>query len=332
MLNTQSIGLLVSGVAISGFGIFSQQPLLTGAGAGVAGSIGSANLVGSRRKDQERIASECERAIESKRIQALESAIGNLTDLVKLNNTTITDTQSTIDRLQSTSKIQSTHLNLLTKGHQQLQQLNHSQRSAIANQATALSDKDRELADLKSELDRVYSLVDENQPASNPVVATRQPVTHLLIDGNAMRFIEKEFGNIDYQILKDKLTQGATKVKCNFYLSQTGKPAQKEFVTELKKIGFKIFFFPIVNYTDGTQKTKGDDVQIAIDAVNAAPGDRVIICGGGDSDFFPVVNQLKAKGIDFTIVAHKKTLGDRLRRAAGKNLIYFSAIDGIKLS
>jgi uncharacterized LabA/DUF88 family protein len=330
MLTTQSFGLLISGLAISGFGIFTQQPLLTGAGAGVAGSIGSANLVSSRRKDEERTDSERNNAIQSKRIQALELAIGNLTDRIDLNNTSISNTQVSIDRLENTNKIQGTHLNLLTKGHQKLQQLNHAHLSTIADRTTALSDRDRDIAELKSELDRIYSLVSNSQPASNPVV-TAEPVTHLLIDGNAMRFIEKEFGNIDYQILKQQLTQGATKVKCNFYIAETGKPAQKEFVTELKKIGFKIFFFPIVNLAGGVQKTKGDDVQIAIDAVNAAPGDRVILCGGGDSDFFPVVDRLKAKGIDFTVVAHKKTIGDRLRCAAGKNLIYFSAIDGIKL-
>ena len=332
MLNTQSLGLLVSGIAISGFGIFSQQPLLAGAGAGVAGSISSTNLVSSRRKDAAgRIDRERDYAAQSRRIQALESIIGNFNHRIELNHTTITDTQVSIDRLQSTSKTHGTHLNLLTKGHQQLQQLNHSQRSTIVTQATVISDKDRELADLQSELDRVYSLIDESQPASNPVTAT-EPVTHLLIDGNAMRFIEKEFGNIDYQILKDKLTQGATKVKCNFYVAETGKPGQKEFITELKNIGFKIFFFPIVNYAGGIQKTKGDDVQIAIDAVNAVPGDRVILCGGGDSDFFPVVNRLKDKGINFTVVAHQSTLGNRLKRAAGQNLIYFSAIANIKLS
>jgi len=147
-----------------------------------------------------------------------------------------------------------------------------------------------------------------------------------------MRFIEKEIGKIDYQALKQILTQGAETVECNFYLAETGKAAQKQFIAKLREIGFNIFLFPIVSQIGGIQKTKGDDVQIAIDAVSALPGDRVILCGGGDGDFAPVVNRLKEMGVDFTVVAYENNLARNLKNAAGENLIYLSSIaDRIRL-
>lgn len=320
-MTTQSFGLLISALAISGVGIFTQQPVIAGAGAGAAGSISSANIVRFRRKDEQSSNSQCHDTHITEHLQALESTLGNLSTQTALNC-------DRLCQLERTSKTQATNLSLQTKGIQKLQQVNYSHRSTIAAQTVALEHKDREIAYFKTELDEIYHLVCDRQPACDPTV----PVTHLLIDGNAMRFIEKEIGSIDYQVLKQTLTQGAKRVKCKFYLAQTGKPAQQEFINELKKIGFKIFLFPLINLAGGVQKTKGDDVQIAIDAVSALPGDRVILCGGGDSDFFPAIDCLKAKGIDFTVVAYKPTLGDRLRRSAGENLIYFSEIDGIKLS
>ena len=78
-------------------------------------------------------------------------------------------------------------------------------------------------------------------------------------------------------------------------------------------------------------KTKGDDVQIALDAACAQPGDRVILCAW-DGDFVPVINELKARGIDFTLVAYQPYLAKSLKQAADGNLIYLSDIEGIKLS
>ena len=323
MATTHSFGFLIGALATLGLGIFTQQPVIVGAGAGVAGSISSANIVRFRRKNEQNINSERNNTHIAKRLQSLESTVGNLGTQAAL-------TESIISQLERTSKTQATNLNLQTKGIQKLQQVNYSHRSTIAAQTVALDNKDREIAYFQTELDEIYHLVCDRQPVRAPIT----PVTHLLIDGNAMRFITKEIGNIDYAALRNILTAGAKEVKSKFYLGDAKTTGQIQFIKALENRGFDVIRFPIINLQDEEhkQKTKGDDVQIAIDAVSALPGDRVILCGGGDSDFFPVIDRLKAKGIDFTVVAHQSTLGDRLRRSAGKNIIYFSAIDGIKLS
>ncbi len=321
MTTTNSFSFLISALAISGLGILTQQPVIAGAGAGVAGSISSANIVRFRRKDEQSISSERDNTHLAQRLQTLESTVGNLGTQAALSD-------ASISQLERTVKIQATNLSLQVKGIQKLQQVNYSHRSTIATQAAALDNKDREIAYFQTELDEIYHLVCDRQPVRDPIA----PVTHLLIDGNAMRFITKEIGNIDYAALRNILTAGAKEVRSRFYLGDAKTTGQIQFIKALEQKGFDVIRFPIINLKDEEhkQKTKGDDVQIAIDAVSALPGDRVILCGGGDSDFFPVIDRLKAKGIDFTVVAHQPNLGDRLKRSAGKNLIYFSAIDGIK--
>ena len=111
-----------------------------------------------------------------------------------------------------------------------------------------------------------------------------------------------------------------------FYLADVGTKGQKQFISYLKKIGFEVLLFPVIDIGGGKYKTKGDDVQIAIDAVNVTSGDRVILVCGGDSDFFPVVDRLKEMEIDFTVVAYLKNSGAALKKAAGENLVDLAAV------
>jgi uncharacterized LabA/DUF88 family protein len=158
-----------------------------------------------------------------------------------------------------------------------------------------------------------------------------EPTTHLLIDGNAMYFIRKEIGKINYQVLRDTLTMGDERVNCKFYVADTRDPGEQAFLTAIKYLGFEVILFPMTDCIDGSQKVKGDDVKIAIDAVTVRPGDRVIICAS-DADFVPVVDWLKQMSIDCKIVAYQPYLANRLRQAAGENLIYLTDIPGINLN
>lgn len=312
--------------AISTLGIAYQKIELIGIGAGLAGGIGSATLTRSRGNqaalpdlDRAKMA-EFER-----KFQSLDRNIDVLTERDAAQAAEIHDLADRLNisgalthELERQLQVQKTQLNLQVRGIQKIQQVNYSHRANIAVQAA-------EIIDCQAKIAQLNSLETKQEPKSN-VIPIKQPTTHLLVDGNAMYFIEKELGKLDYQAIRKALTQGARKVKCKFYLADTGSRSQNNFIAYLKQIGFEVLLFPIVDIGGGEYKTKGDDVQIAIDAVEAAPGDRVILCGGGDADFFPVVNRLKDKGIDFSVVAHLKTTGKALRRAAGSNLIDLSHI------
>lgn len=316
-IKQSSLPWVIAGV-ISVIGIFAQQTALVCAGAGLAVGTGS---TGSRRKDGE--SSHVVRGVADldRKYQALDKNFKVVLARVSIQDTQIKQltTDSIIDQetvRQLTAKVQNqqTRLNLQVKAIQKAQQDNHSNRAIIATQA-------RDNNEDRAKIEELTSLLQQNSSS-----ASKPPVTHLLIDGNAMRFIKEEIGSFNYQALQQILTKGASEVKCKFYLGDTGTYAQKQFVFYLEKIGFEVFLFPIVRGEGGQLKTKGDDVKIAIDAVNVSPGDRVILCGGGDADFFPVVNRLKEMEIDFTVVAYLKTTGAALKHAAGKNLVDLEAI------
>jgi uncharacterized LabA/DUF88 family protein len=313
------ISLSIAAV-ISALGIFSQQPPIITAGAGLATGVGLSNLARPRRNNNK--PSEVFRSSADVQVQALNKNLSGFIVREKLQDAQIQSltadvvvVREVIDQLNDQLEIQKTRNNLYIQGIHKAQKENHSNLAIIAT-------KEQEILDYRTKIESLNSLV-SIQPDK---ITDRQPTTHLLIDGNAMRFVAQDLGKVDYQALRQVLTQGANKVSAKFYLADVRSYGQKQFITYLEKSGFEVLLFPVVDIGGGEYKTKGDDVNIAIDAVNVSPGDRVILCGGGDADFFPVVNRLKEMGIDFTVVAYLKTTGQALKQAAAGNLVYLETI------
>jgi uncharacterized LabA/DUF88 family protein len=318
MLTTQKlISPFAFGLAIIGFGFFSQQPAIVGAGTGIVGGIGSINLSRSSRK-----------SVESAEMVQLKDVNRRLQTLEKCENTRIAResrqnaqierlindaivTQESLARLNHHVKFNTTKSNLLLEDLRKAQTENHRHRTIIATQ-------EQEITYQEAKIEQLNSL------GSNPAPNDKLPAlstTHFLVDGNAMRYVVQDIGKIDYKAFRDKFTQGAAKVSSKFYLADVGTYGQQKFITYLEKNGFEVLLFPVVDIGGGEYKTKGDDVQIALDAVNVDPGDRVILCCGGDADFFPVVNRLNEMKIDFTVVAYLKTTGTALKQVAGEHLV-----------
>jgi uncharacterized LabA/DUF88 family protein/uncharacterized protein YdcH (DUF465 family) len=220
----------------------------------------------------------------------------------------------TIDRL--TNKVGVQH-SLTTRAIQKLQQDKHKLKG--------------EIAALRAENLNPINLAPQQLTEVAATAAPVETTTHLLIDGNAMHFIAKKIGNISYLNLRQALTKDAKNVICKIYLSDTKKTGQQGFIDKLKEIGFDVILFPLTTLSTGVQKTKGDDVQLAIDATSVRSGDRVILCAQ-DGDFSPVIDRLKQMNVDFTVVAHKPFLSSHLKKAAGENIVYLTDLPDIKLA
>jgi uncharacterized LabA/DUF88 family protein len=317
-----------------GVGVGIQQPLVTGAGLGLAGGC----LVKSRRQESE-LNNSSELVA---KIQKMGHSLDRLKEQVAQRDRQVEDfnigvsvcqasnrsLEERIDQIEAISKdlneaakLQKTQSNLFVRAIQNLQQDNHKIQGSIAKVRQEISNIDR--------VDSTLPISIANVTAAEPDCGSKIPTTHLLVDGNAAHFVTKEIGKIYYQKLYE-LTKDARQVNCKIYLADTKKAAQNYFVAALEQIGFEVLRFPIA-ICGGVPKTKGDDVQIALDAARAQPGDRVILCAW-DGDFVPVINDLKARGIDFTLVAYQPYLAKSLKQAADGNLIYLSDIEGIKLS
>jgi uncharacterized LabA/DUF88 family protein len=318
MLNTtQSLLSLTIATGISLFGVFTQQSSLIGAGAGLAGGIGSTKLVRSRHKDSKPT------EIENARFQTISRGLsavvekGNLQEdkIQQLSKDSIT-LQQLIAQLNQQVQTQQTQLRLQTQSIQKVQKINHEHCASIAAKNQEI-DRLASLATAKNqELASLISAQEKNK------VTPRLATTHFLVDGNAARFVEKNLGKeIDYEGLRASLTQGADNVESRFYIGRAGSSKHKRLVQNLQALEFEVLQFPIVNV--GSKITvKGDDVKMALDAtLNVSPGDSVILILGGDGDFVPVIQTLKAKNINFTVVSYLKNTSHLLKQAAGNNLV-----------
>lgn len=316
LITTKSINPLAIALAIAGIGVFSQQPAIVGAGAGLAGGIGSTKLVSSRRKDTE--SSEIDRRVQTleKRLNTSLARDSDRNDQIdRLTNDALV-TQAALDRLNHQVRVNTTKSNLLLKGLHKTQTDNHRHLATIA-------DREKEIANNQAKIEQLNGLV--SSPAQKDEILA-PPTTHFLVDGTALYYVVQELGLINYKALLAKFTQGAANVNAKFYLADVGTKGQKQFISYLKKIGFEVLLFPVIDIGGGEYKVKGDDVQISIDAVNVAPGDKVILCCGGDADFFPVVYRLKEMEINFSVVAYLKNTGAALKEAAGEHLVDLAAV------
>jgi uncharacterized LabA/DUF88 family protein len=289
MLNLQ-LTLLPFALAsvISGFGIYSQQPSMIAVGAGLAGGIGSARLAQSRRDRVE---------------QASDESI---------------DIKEVIEQLNEQIQAQKNALDLQTQNIKNLQEDNHTNREIVAA-------KDQAITDYQSRIEELTSLVAKS--GKDEVTPTAAKM-HLLVDGNALRFVEKQLGKeINYQALRAALTHGAEKVESRFYIGDAKSSKHKRLVKHLRELEFEVSLFPIINVGAGKITTKGDDVAMALDAVkNASPGDTVVLVLGGDGDFAPVIRTLKGMQVNVIVASYIKTTSWVLKKEAGKDLVDLKAL------
>lgn len=322
MLNLQLTLPFALASVISGFGICLRQPSIIGAGAGLASGIGSARLAQSRQKDSKTLGMLQE--MDDARFKAMGKTLDTVIEaenaqsdrIEQLSNDSLAVKQI-VDRLNQQLQTQKTQLNLQISSIQKLQKDNHVNRAMVAV-------KDKEIAGCQSKIEELASLVSKSKQTN---VISKEPTTHFLVDGNAMRFVAQNLSRvIDYNDLRNVVTQGATKVHSKIYLSDVGSNGQRNFITYLEAHDFEVSLFPMINIGEGKMKTKGDDVALSIDATNVSLGDKVILCIGGDADYVPVLNRLRQVGIEFTVISYIKTTGKKLIEAAGENLVNLESI------
>ena len=94
---------------------------------------------------------------------------------------------------------------------------------------------------------------------------------------------------------------------------------QSKFVHTMEKLGFEVKSKRPRKLPDGS--TKADwDMQIAIDALALADKVDIMVILTGDSDFVPLVNALKSKGVKVEIISFIENTGNELILAADKYL------------
>ncbi|MGV2831126.1 NYN domain-containing protein [Myxosarcina sp. GI1(2024)] len=96
----------------------------------------------------------------------------------------------------------------------------------------------------------------------------------------------------------------------------------------MRELNYRVICLPKVARPDGTVKNIGDELKICIDILNEVkPGDRLILISG-DGDFYPVIEEIKQRNVELTVVASQDSVRNRLQFLADK----FVEIDTIQNS
>ena len=150
----------------------------------------------------------------------------------------------------------------------------------------------------------------------------------LFIDGanfySALRALDVE---VDYSKLLSEFRKRGRLVRANYYTAlvedQDFSPLKK-MVDWLDYNGFTIITKSAKEYTDtvsGRKRVKGDmDVNITVDALQAAEWLDHIILFSGDGDFSPLIKAIQRKGVRVSVVSttlsNPPVASDELRRVA----------------
>ncbi len=144
-----------------------------------------------------------------------------------------------------------------------------------------------------------------------------QQRTAVLIDGQNIYLSAKTRGaKPDYSALIDSMDSRLITRAIIYNVSPEGID-QSKFVHTMEKLGFEVKSKRPRKLPDGS--TKADwDMQIAIDALALADKVDIIVILTGDSDFVPLVNALKSKGVKVEIISFIENTGNELILAADK--------------
>ena len=166
----------------------------------------------------------------------------------------------------------------------------------------------------KQQLENLSAQPPVNQPPQieQPILPVpsqkRQIHSYISIDGNNLTKTAKELGlKIDWKALKIFLAEQAKETDAftlKYYTglrkNQTSKQCPK--FKHLTSLQYEVFTYPLSQQSDGTWKTKGDDMGIGVDLMDSVQsGDQVILMIG-DGDFIPLIEKLLARQAHVTVI------------------------------
>jgi uncharacterized LabA/DUF88 family protein len=114
-------------------------------------------------------------------------------------------------------------------------------------------------------------------------------------------------------VLKESLA-GRHLIRAVAYVVTTESGEERAFFDALTKIGIETKTKDLQIFYGGAKKADWD-VGMAVDAIKLSPRLDAIVLATGDGDFVPLVEYLKANGLQTEVIAFGKSASGRLREA-----------------
>lgn len=146
-----------------------------------------------------------------------------------------------------------------------------------------------------------------------------QPTTYVYIDGNNFKCATHRLNMIvNYQTLKSYFVAHYGKVKVNFYdgVCSSSRDKQNCFHSHLRHLGYNVVTLPKKIHQDGTGKTCGDDILMAINILEQVKSGDHLILISGDGDFFPVIEKIQERQVKVTAISSIVSVSDLILNKA----------------
>lgn len=115
-------------------------------------------------------------------------------------------------------------------------------------------------------------------------------------------------------VLKESLA-GRQLIRATAYVVTTESGEERAFFDALAKIGIEAKTKDLQIFYGGAKKADWD-VGMAVDAIKLSPRLDAVVLATGDGDFVPLVEYLKAQGIQVEVIAFGKSSSGKLREIA----------------
>lgn len=160
----------------------------------------------------------------------------------------------------------------------------------------------------------------------------------IFVDGGNVFRTQRDFlhWNIDLKKFLDYFRMLGDVVDAYYYTAVDYKAAsQNRFLQMLPLMGYTIVLKPLKEIHNGDEtKKKGNlDVEIVLDMFNTIDHYDMAVLFSGDGDFERALQQLRARGKRFMVVAHRATVAREILAVAGMHYLDIASIEGyVKLT
>lgn len=126
-------------------------------------------------------------------------------------------------------------------------------------------------------------------------------------------------------VLKEAVA-GRQLIRAMAYVVTTESGEEKAFFEALTKMGIETKTKDLQVFYGGAKKADWD-VGLAVDAIALAPKLDAVVLATGDGDFVPLVEYLKAQGVQVEVISFGKSSSGRLKEAADD---FIDMSDGVR--
>jgi len=155
----------------------------------------------------------------------------------------------------------------------------------------------------------------------------------IFVDGGNLFHSCRDLGiKIDYNKLKNILSENRSLLRAHYYGADDGTEPQRRFFDALRYYGWEVRTLPLRRYGDGIPFEKGVDVMLVTDMLVGAHRnvyDTAILCSG-DKDYVYPVRMLKDLGKRVEIASFEHSLAKELRLVADHFISLTENLDRIK--